>query len=473
MRKEWFFAAAVALATLVAALGAVQWLAPQLLGVPADLQLVQVSREVPPFFDGVFRDEDYESDEFLVADTYIIRARPLLSDQGGLGPHDILGFRNREIPHSASIITIGDSQTYGNNAVIDETWPGRVASILANRRLYSMAVGGWGAVEYLEIFDKALRFSPRLVVVAFYTGNDPLESFRRAYARERWASLRPAPSLQLSQMPPVTYPPPESEFWFPTFSDRLATGFTPTYRLASNQDHPVVRAGYEIMAEVARRIGERADAAGARVAFTIIPTKELVFARKVEQDNLTPPADYTSLVAGERANLERLAGEVAAVPGAIYVDVVAPLQEAALLATPLYRADTDGHPVAAGYAVIGETIAERVRDLMETRGDDEVESERFVAFESGAALNLSLQFYNQGRFSDSIDASRRALTLNPDYAEAYNNIAAAYAALGQWDDAIQAANQAIRLKPDFQLAKNNLAWATRERADGGVSQQAK
>jgi len=102
-----------------------------------------------------------------------------------------------------------------------------------------------------------------------------------------------------------------------------------------------------------------------------------------------------------------------------------------------------------------------------------VESERFVAFESGAALNLSLQFYNQGRFSDSIDASRRALTLNPDYAEAYNNIAAAYAALGQWDDAIQAANQAIRLKPDFQLAKNNLAWATRERADGGVSQQAK
>ena len=66
MRKEWVLAAAVALATLVAALGVVRWLAPQLLGVPADLQLAQGSREVPPLFDLVFRDDDYETDGFLL-----------------------------------------------------------------------------------------------------------------------------------------------------------------------------------------------------------------------------------------------------------------------------------------------------------------------------------------------------------------------------------------------------------------------
>ena len=65
------------------------------------------------------------------------------------------------------------------------------------------------------------------------------------------------------------------------------------------------------------------------------------------------------------------------------------------------------------------------------------------------------------------------MTLNPNYAEAYNNVAAAHAALARWDDAIQAARQAISLKPDFQLAKNNLAWATTEKAKAGVSQQAK
>ena len=469
MRKEWGLAAAVALATLIAALGIVRWLAPQLLGVPADLQLVQVSREVPPFFDGVFRDD--ETGEFLVADPYIIRARPLLPEQGGQGPHDILGFRNRAIPHSASVVTIGDSQTYGNNARLEEAWPGRVASILANQRLYSMAVGGWGAVEYLEIFDKALRFRPRLIIVAFYTGNDPLESFLRAYARDRWASLRPDPSLELNQIPRVTYPPPESEFWFPAFSDRTTTGFTPTYRLASNQDHPAVRAGYGIMAEVARRIGERAAAAGVRVAFTIIPTKELVFVRKVEQDGLTAPADYTSLVTAERANLERLAGELAAVPGAIYVDVLAPLQAAAIGSTPLYPANTDGHPMAAGYAVIGEVVAVGVRGLVE--GEDEGPSEALVAEGARAALARSAELFNQRRFDESLEAARRALTLRPDSADAYNNMAVAYVGLGRWDDAIEAANQAIRLNPDFQLAKNNLAWAMTEKANAGVSQQAK
>lgn len=97
--------------------------------------------------------------------------------------------------------------------------------------------------------------------------------------------------------------------------------------------------------------------------------------------------------------------------------------------------------------------------------------ERLVAGKANASLNLSLEFYNQGRFGDSIDAARRALTLNPDYAKAYNNLAAAYAALRRWDDAILAASQAVRLNPDFQLAKNNLAWATAEKAKAGVSQQ--
>ena len=54
--------------------------------------------------------------------------------------------------------------------------------------------------------------------------------------------------------------------------------------------------------------------------------------------------------------------------------------------------------------------------------------------------------------------------MRPAYAEAYNNIAAAYASLGKWDQAIAAAEAALRLKPDFQLARNNLAWAQSQKA---------
>jgi len=74
-------------------------------------------------------------------------------------------------------------------------------------------------------------------------------------------------------------------------------------------------------------------------------------------------------------------------------------------------------------------------------------------------LTLSLNYYRTGRFQDSIKAAQEALKLQPTYAEAYNNIAAAYAELRDWDRAIEAAREAVRLKPGFQLAQNNLAWA--------------
>jgi protein O-mannosyl-transferase len=78
-------------------------------------------------------------------------------------------------------------------------------------------------------------------------------------------------------------------------------------------------------------------------------------------------------------------------------------------------------------------------------------------------LNLSLLYYQAGRYQDCIDSARKALKLKPDYAEAYNNIAAAKQALRKWDEAIEAAQHALKLKPDFTLAKNNLAWSLQQK----------
>ena len=72
-------------------------------------------------------------------------------------------------------------------------------------------------------------------------------------------------------------------------------------------------------------------------------------------------------------------------------------------------------------------------------------------------LDLSLQFYGEERYVESIVASRRALDLRPGYAEAWNNICAAYNKLGRYDEAAAACEQALRYKPDFELARNNLA----------------
>ncbi len=71
-------------------------------------------------------------------------------------------------------------------------------------------------------------------------------------------------------------------------------------------------------------------------------------------------------------------------------------------------------------------------------------------------LNLSLYYYWEGKYEQSIEAAKEALKIKPDYAEAYNNIGSAYNAMDQFDKGAEAIKMAISLKPDYQLAKNNL-----------------
>lgn len=74
-------------------------------------------------------------------------------------------------------------------------------------------------------------------------------------------------------------------------------------------------------------------------------------------------------------------------------------------------------------------------------------------------LNLSLFYYQNKLYIKSLEVSYEAIKLNPDYAEAYNNICAANNALKKYAEAILACEKAIELKKNYQLAKNNLIWA--------------
>ncbi|MBL1262524.1 tetratricopeptide repeat protein [Candidatus Methylomicrobium oryzae] len=74
-------------------------------------------------------------------------------------------------------------------------------------------------------------------------------------------------------------------------------------------------------------------------------------------------------------------------------------------------------------------------------------------------LNESFALYRAGKFLESLEASKKVLEIQPDSAEAYNNICSVNNGLKRWNDAIAACMKAIELKADFQLAKNNLKWA--------------
>jgi tetratricopeptide (TPR) repeat protein len=82
-------------------------------------------------------------------------------------------------------------------------------------------------------------------------------------------------------------------------------------------------------------------------------------------------------------------------------------------------------------------------------------------------LNLSAELCKNKRFEECLAAAQRALDIRPGYAEAYNNMAAAYLSLGRWDEGIEAARQAMQSKPNYAAAKDNLEWGLSQRAKGG------
>jgi tetratricopeptide (TPR) repeat protein len=71
-------------------------------------------------------------------------------------------------------------------------------------------------------------------------------------------------------------------------------------------------------------------------------------------------------------------------------------------------------------------------------------------------LALSIVYFKDHRYNDSIAACREALKINPSQAEAFSNIAAAYHAMGKLDDTIAALREAVRISPDLPTAKSNL-----------------
>jgi len=72
-------------------------------------------------------------------------------------------------------------------------------------------------------------------------------------------------------------------------------------------------------------------------------------------------------------------------------------------------------------------------------------------------LALSVQYFQAQRYQDCIDAAREALKVNPNQAEAYANMAAAYHTMGNHlDETIAALREEVRINPKLPNAQSNL-----------------
>lgn len=345
--------------------------------------------------------------------------------------HDAWGYRNPEVPESADIVTIGDSQTYGVGASATGSWPSWL-SRLTGRSVYNLALAGYGPLDYRALAEtRALELSPSIVVVGLYFGNDLMDAWRSAYTLDHWAFLRdpdwaddparPPPPGSFEQVAePATWGrgsrlAPLKQFMGEhsvlyrmaglALSDLIygytvrqraeeedsnvdvvrygggeyLTGLNPGRRLREvDLDDVRIREGLRITLESLGAIHEACSKAGIDLVVVIIPTKISVFADFVREGH-SPGFEETvrRLEQSERTAREETRAwlEEHGIP---YVAVLDELRRRTA-DLRIYPRSDDGHPTSDGYRVVAERIAERI----DTSGPVRVRTEAAESTDAG------------------------------------------------------------------------------------------
>ncbi|MDC3020982.1 tetratricopeptide repeat protein [Paracoccaceae bacterium] len=79
--------------------------------------------------------------------------------------------------------------------------------------------------------------------------------------------------------------------------------------------------------------------------------------------------------------------------------------------------------------------------------------------------NMGNALKGQGKLEEAIEAYNKALSINPDYTEAYYNMGNALKEQGKLDEAIEAYKKALSIKPDNSRAYNNMGNALQDQGN--------
>lgn len=317
----------------------------------------------------------------------------------GASGHDQWGFRNREIPDRAEVVTIGDSQTYGTGVPRLNSWPVQLSE-LTGRQVYNVALGGYSPIEYYQLLRRyALSLKPSVIVLGFYFGNDVHEAYRRVYALPHYTALRrkDVPSLE------GTSPPRSSKSrrfvrrlgaWFSSHSvlyrvalsavlqeqvqraeliltrgdndlvrlhhGTSSTTFAPAHRLGTlDLDSLSVREGLRLSLLHFELMARLCDSAGVAFFIALIPTKERVYQSLIDADAELRQDPVLRQVLAQEAEVDQSVRRFLQPRGISYIDLLPPLRDA-VSHTRIYRLDEDGHPTAAGYSVIAREVARAI-----------------------------------------------------------------------------------------------------------------
>jgi len=335
----------------------------------------------------------------------VFGAKPSPTARGGF---DALGFRNRTVPKTADIVAIGDSQTYGNAATMDDSWPYALGRMLG-RHVYNMGLGGYGPNQYYELLrTKALPMKPRMVICGLSVTDDFDNAYQLTYGLDYWARLRALPGVKIDfdvwnvgDEPPPTrqkririwlsqhsvlyqlvvhtglgnrlngelqirnapelYPGLATSLIIP--EKHIEEAFQPTVNLHGlDQNRESVHEGMRVTFELLKEMDEICRKNNIQFVVVVIPTKEMVFSEYLEHNHKIALSDVVDrLLVNESLALDRTF-KFLTDANISYVSPL-PLLQKSVGQGLFARSAVDMHPNKNGYRVIAEAVAERVKQL--------------------------------------------------------------------------------------------------------------
>jgi lysophospholipase L1-like esterase len=308
--------------------------------------------------------------------TFVVSGR----DFRAMSHTDGLGFRNSwPWPARAEIVAVGDSLTFGYGVADAEAWPAVLAREMPSARIVNLGLIGAGPQQYLRLYETfGIPLHPAELLVGVFVGNDFWDAGvfdlwersgvggnymvwrdfgRRGGSEDRLASPgarvnrllisaahKIAEYSQVVKLMRVMWQTARQHWSMETKEFRFADGsklrLLPHQLVANTQGARPGRREFQITLEAFERIQRLARANGSHLLVVLQPTKEEVY---------LPLLDHVTLDPGRplREAFQRL--------GIDYLDLGPVFRERAAAGQRLFF-EVDGHPNAAGYALIAEAV---------------------------------------------------------------------------------------------------------------------
>jgi hypothetical protein len=318
---------------------------------------------------------------------------------------DAEGFRNPAVRDRIDVAVLGDSFVEAMTSPREEAWPARLEE-QAGKKVQNYGTSSFGPQQELYVLqDFAIGHQPRDVLLGYFAGNDLFDAERF----DRWEHGGEKPgeeasgwrlqkryrryeTLFLTTLVRVALPKtrrPENSTTatprrFETKFDRggyeIPTGsgtplrfaFMPPYlqKLAATRAEIERSRGWPLVRDALSRMKETCAQHGARLTVVFIPSKEEIYWPLVEQslgqDELQRSLDFVSsynhmpLRAGDiganRRAQNELMHDFCEASGILFLDLTAPLEQAAASGQSVYFAD-DAHWNTAGHEIAAREIA--------------------------------------------------------------------------------------------------------------------